>query len=463
MESPRLALSHDARPPAHRDVFWRQRDVMKEINAIEQPRKKRAAIVGFVWKRSGFDLKRLDNHEVDTEDEYERFRSRITAAERSLDRYAHDMLVEDILQRVGVANEISGATDPAQLMDMMATIEDERMHFEVRRLFQFGMLFQQYEHYFGRETDLHERLHELEMFLGTTLLRGSREVDADLFHKVKDTAGHVEASSIRLPKFDNGRTVRLPGENQVKLTLRQFHDPAAPGRVMHTVMEERIKDPFSAALKVIRKGVSMKELRDIIGLSFFVDQREKDELQHLVSALEAVLPFDAQDRQIHPLRRAEGVVGAPKDNPDSGEGFDLEKGVVKWTPHILFSQHKAVDEQLRRFYSSPSNIDTFWRIVGENSTTDFPVEIQAGTLKDWLNSRLSGGDENHRVYKDKQARRRGSEDARSVLNTLYPAGLYGIEFDRDEAIAEALRRKQLAGLGLHYAALEKFDRANGQR
>ena len=85
-----------------------------------------------------------------------------------------------------------------------------------------------------------------------------------------------------------------------------------------------------------------------------------------------------------------------------------------------------------------------------------PIEVQAGTLKDWLNSRLSGGDENHRIYKYRQSIKLNPQDARSVLAYLYPVGLYGIDFDKDETIAEVLRRKQLASLGLHRSVLECY-------
>lgn len=432
--------------------FWRDVQALERIQAASSTAEAQEQIVQHLFRYSGVEVGAA---EVDVAAEYNRFRSRITAATHDLTEYTNTMLPDDLLQRTSLTSEIAGATDPDQLVDMLLTVKDQRTRFEVRRLLHFGALFYEYEKHFGREADRQEFLHQLELYLDATMFTDDGAIDADLYHQIKDgTTGLVQAASIRLPQFDDSASRRQTGENHVKLSFRTLQGDLP----IHVVMEERLKDPFSAALKAIRTRRSLSELQDIYGFALYVNQsREGRELHTVVDALEQRFAVDPLERDIHPLRQA-AVGELTRSNPNlarSGK-FMVEKFFANWDPAILVQQREAIEPTLNKFYRAQRNRDRFWQYVQQFQGRTTSVEFQVGTLRDYLNAKLAGGDENHRVYKHRQASGEMRDDARNVLELLYPEKLYGINF-RDPAIIEVMRRKQLAGIGLHSAVLAQLD------
>lgn len=441
--------------------FWRDARKLERVRQAKSFPEAQRLIVEYVNGYCGLlvpDNGLEDRTYVDTE--YERFRSRITAASRALDRYTHEILPDDVLQRLGLTNEVDGPTDPGQVIDLMITNPDQRTRFELRRLLHFGALFYQFEKIFGREADLQQNLHEMALFLNATIFHNGKITDVDLFHKVRDAGGDfITPSGIRLPDFDGSSKGRLSGENRVHLSVREFTPLDNPSATpMHVVMQQRLKDPFSAALKAIRKGLPLQEIQDVYGFTFFVDQsHDGDQLQELVKILEHFFAVDPNDRTIHPLRTDEAASSFTDLNEHSGKNFAMEKFFADWNPNTLQQHRTSMNQVLGTFYSAPYNIDRFWQEVNKPHKP-MRIEMQVGTMLDLLLNKLSGGDENHRVYKHQQASGRMREDARNVMGLLYPTKLYGLDFG-DPTIIEVMRRKQLAGIGLHASVLAQLDRA----
>lgn len=421
-------------------------EVNREADSATAKRKLIEALRRVIHDES---LTALEDDGIDRE--YEHFRACISAGQHELENHLRAILVEDIAQRVEVANEIRGVSDPLELIDMMLTTKRERLAFEARRALHIGSQFYEFERKLGTERDLYAILHAFEIALADTLEMQADEIDAVIFHDVAtNKAGQMMPLHIRAPRFDGSKDQREKGENRVQVTFRQFGK--TPAR--YALMQERIKSRFSALLKALRKGETMSSLKDPIGIAMFM-QSGIESLQWMVQQLESRFELDTSRRDIHPLRQASGGQEGDRlaGNRSRSQHFGVEKMVLRFRPASLLDRSDAVNAVLQRFYSNERNRRAFWERIGRHQGI-IPIEIQIGTVEDWLRQHLTGGAEMHQLYKARQAGEPlQGDDTRVALELVAPKRLFGIDW-RTSEIEEVLMAKQRAGIGLHHGILE---------
>lgn len=410
-------------------------------------------IVEHLWQYA--ELSGGETEKLDPEKEYARYATCIAGALKSLDTYAHTMLVEDILQRLTVKNEWVGVSDPMRLLDGMVTTRDPRTRFELRRALHLGAMFYEFEKIFGTEQELYERLHEFEMFLDAMVFKSSKSTDATLIHTLRDdTSGEIAPTGIRIPLFDHSDPAAHLGENQVFLSFRQCRDNPD----LRVVVKERLKSRWSAVIKCIREGRSLRSLTDVEGITFFIDDTSHGQLDNFIELFEGQVPaINPKDRIYHRLR---GGVGRDENNPSSSDRYSMETVNVNWTPGTLLKYEEDIQQTLQQLYQSPRLQQAFWRGVHSHGDMFINIESKFGTLRDMVDYTLTGGDENHEVYKADQAGRSIKGDERNVLRMLFPKAFVGIDLTAPH-IQRILREKQLASIGLHPKVMQQIHQQMG--
>ncbi|MDP3970749.1 MAG: hypothetical protein Q8P90_03540 [bacterium] len=436
------------------ELFWKNAKFLLQVrDRMNNPEASEDDLKGMIIEnlRNYCGLPSCEEDGSDPKKDYETYEACIAASTKELASYAEAMLVGDIAQRTGLTNELTGVMDPAELTDILVTTDDQRVRFEARRALHLGALFFEFEKRYGTEREILKTLQAIEIYLDAMILTPGKEIDAILYHKIKDEpSGRIIPSSIRIPAFGGGQNRRKPGENKVMLTFREALSDDSAKRPIHVVEKERVKSRFSALLKAIRSKRPIGSLKDVIALACYVDNAET-ELEDFVALLDTHFTSDPQDRDKHRLFGGE----EEHENGHSAKEFSMEKLIVEWDTQMLLDNRIAVDMALSHFFGTKRNQDAFWQRAEEMAGKKIPIELQVGTLRDLVDNSLSGGDANHAIYKARQAGDVFEGDARNVLEMLFPQDLYGINF-RSQVIYEALKQKQLAGLGLNKDILERF-------
>lgn len=445
-----LAIDRQRLGPA----FWQDaKSLVRLHQEIMDGRKSdtevQSRIISHVWERAnlGKEVRGL-NYET----EYQRYTACIAGALKSHDTYAHTMLVEDILQPITVPNEWAGVADPMTLLDGLRTVREERTRFELRRALHFGASFYEYEKHFGTEQELYERLHEFELFMHAVVLNSDKQVDARLIHRIRDTeAGQVFPSGIRLPQFDGSSADVQLGENQVYLSFREV---SALDHPLYVVEKERPKSRWSGVLKAIRKEDSISNLHDVLGMTFYVNhQQNGNELNQFIDLLEKRLP--KIDDELGTTHRLRGGSGHNQQNIYSAADYGMETIFIHWDANLMLQHRSAIDKTWGNFNQAERLRKNFWNRVKEHGEQEFIIEVQIGTLRDMVAATLSGSDENHAIYKARQAGNFIEGDARNILEMLYPKKYYNIDWN-SPIMEKLLREKQLASIGLHPKVLQQY-------
>lgn len=440
--------------PLEEGEFWQ---TLEDIHYAQLPdEKRRQYIIDAVY--SGLSLPPDAQTPEQTEQMYARFEKCIRRATGSLQGYIKELLVQDVNQRVMPSSFVRHTADPLFLIDCMATQrgKDERLRFEARRALYFGALFFEYETALGTPEQLEAELAGVDRFFEAQFSFG-RNRNTRIYHKIRNTEGHLEGYAVRTPLFDHSDDKRRDFENYFPVTFRPLGIPGARQSEIqtHCMYDSRVKTEFSAALKAMRKGVPIRSLKDCLGVTLYLYPGYEDAFDDVVETLTNALPLETGDHLIHPSRRVSSThVEHTDENNVSSSHFKMEKMVAFWNPATIFSHKRDIIERVLPF-SSPGNRDAFFS--NQQTLRPMMVEIQIGLLEDFINNYLVGSDENRLFYEVRRATEKTRDDAVPILDALLPRELYGIRFN-DPVIIQALVQKQRSQLGIHHQALERLSR-----
>lgn len=396
----------------------------------------------------------------DVEKEYAHLAESISHAGKALGAYLRDVLVGDLLQRVSPTSEVLSVNDPVTLADILLTSRDSRTRFEARSALHFGILFWEYDKLFGGEAERNQRINEITLFLNAILFSSERMLDAAAHHHVStDEAGALIATDIRIPQLDGSPRKRKDDEENIAMLSMREISPLQKGRGrerLHALFAARPKDPLSAALKSIRKNEPLRALKDAYGVTLSLYKKNESVVSDITAILADRFDIDPNDREHHPTCTLHPRDEEEQRNPHRSARFQPEKFYVQWNSQKLINFYELVKPHVKDFLSLRHSQLEFWHTVKRNAARTINVEFQINTLDDYLNIRLIGGDENHRVYKRRQASDAGPEiGARSILERIRPYSIYGVPWHQRH-IREALAKKALAEIGIYGAALKLF-------
>ncbi len=449
------------------DYFLGLKSFFKDIRRQVDPADARRSIVEGLYPYC--NLLPPDQRSMDVEREYERYERCIARAQRSYKAFTHDILVSDIEQRVRMHQFVDGVTDPSELIDIALSHQKsgDTVRFEARRALHLGALFFEHETFFGTQLELENILNEINLFFHAFLSIDPRKVNTRMYHKSKtleDQTEWFQATDIRVPLFEKekGRpeNKREKDENALYVSFNAMNlgAPQGDSPLAHAIVESRVKDPWSAALKAIRKDISIQSLRDCLGYTVYLYPHRGDVLNMVVDALQEALVLDRTDRQIHHTRRGPGAPweSGIEENEFSSSRFHMEKMIALWRPQLLLLHRDAIDGILP--FTSSSRRENFWGSLASRAPRTISMEVQLGLIEDFINNRHVPSEENHAIYKAAQltgGRRRGrAPQERNVLEILCPSQLYGINFN-DPSILSALINMQKNRFGIYQEEPEK--------
>lgn len=393
---------------------------------------------------------------------YEHYRKCIGRSQADLQAYFESMLVLDVRHRVDYVEEIDGVNDPLQLIDMAMTSDDPMVQFEARRALHMGATYFEIDHRIGTPEELRQRKEEVGWYLEQGLIGDARSSNVVIHHGVQSENSHIEPNSIRVPLIDGTDPERRIGENQVHVAIRQIPS-LNPDRKqpISFVLGGRPKSHWSIFLKSLRKGAKVSAITDPIGFSFYVDSQDGADLREMVQRLEAMFDIVPKDKIVHPLVNLENAGRQETDrNADSSKTLRMHKMIARWNPSVLLQDEKKLREVIGRRVSRAYNQDRMIERITQHAQRTMPTEFILGTLSDMLRNNFEGGDDDHRIYKVKQAGAQlGPDDSRIVFEMLAPKRLYTVDW-RSPEIQEAMLQKQRAEVGIHLEALRNA-RNNG--